>query len=92
MSRHGPMQHLEGTWVHGETAQKALRTFQMLGWESLLLPFPLPFFPSLSTTSSETCNQFKPIYLKPGREKGGEIQLPGQRFISCKVPGVRCVR
>lgn len=73
MSGRGPLQHLGGPWVHGETAQEALRTFQMLGWEILLLPFPPPFFPSLSTTSSESWDQFKPIYLKPGREKGGEI-------------------
>lgn len=87
MSGHGPLRHLGDTWVHGETAQEALRTFQTLGWESL----SPPFFPSLSITSSESWCQFKPIYLKPGREEGGEIQLPGQRLISCKVPGVQGV-
>lgn len=91
MSRWGPLQHLGGTWVHGEAAQEALRTFQTLGCEILLLPFPPPFFPSLSITSSESWDQSKPIYLKPGREEEGEIRLPGQRFISHKVPGAQRV-
>lgn len=45
-----------------------------------------PFHPISQHHLLENRDQFKPIYLKPGREEGAEIQLLGQRFIPYKTP------